>query len=116
MRGMIKTSRPDGLFFSSIAVYWVVKKFGGAMGTVAVHTRVQQDTVKALESVGVQRGMIRLDGGVNMSEVVRFVIEFGLVGLRLESRRADPGLPARTRDVRLPGASLQARIEREQVK
>ena len=103
-------------FFSSIADYWVVKKSGGGMGTVAVHTRVQQDTVKALESVGVQRGMIRLDGGVNMSEVVRFVIEFGLVGLRLESRRADPGLPARTRDIRQPQAGMRSRIRTEEIK
>ena len=54
---------------------------------------------------------------LNASEMVRTLIRTAAKQRGVWPLPAQPAsLPGRTRDVRLPGAALQARIEREQIK
>jgi len=76
-----------------------------------VGARVSDETVQAIETLAIHRGMLLPDGKPNVSAALRLALEIGLTSLRLESRRADPGLPGKVRDIRQPQASVRTRIE-----
>ena len=76
-----------------------------------VQARVSNDLAQQVKMLAIQRGLFLPDGKANLSAAVRLALEVGLTSLRLESRRADPSLPARTRDVRQPRAPTKMRIE-----
>jgi len=68
--------------------------------TQLLQVRILPDMLADIETVAIQRGMMRADGEANVSEAARYVIDLGLTSARLRYKRESVALTERVRSAK----------------